>query len=82
MELTTCNKYDEEIEDPELLLDVGRHLKLLSYYKELLPIRRALIPIGYELYGINVFHDGSINAESVTSYILTAKTENNQIDNL
>ena len=47
-----------------------------------MPIRRALIPIGHDLYGINVFHDGSINTESVTSYILTAKTENNQFDNI
>ena len=59
MEITTANKYDEEITDHQFLLDVGRHLELLSHYKELLPMRRALIPIGHELYGINVFHDAS-----------------------
>ena len=48
----------------------------------LAPIRRALIPIGHELYGINVFNDGRINTESITSYILTAKTDNDQVDSL
>ena len=47
MEFTTANKYDEEITDNEFLLDVGRHLELLSHYKELLPMRRALISISH-----------------------------------
>ena len=44
-------------------------------------MRRALFPIGNELYGINIFHDGSINTESITSYFLTVKTENDQDNN-
>ena len=37
---------------------------------------RTLIPIGHELYGLNVYHDGSINTESITTYFLTVKSEN------
>ena len=81
MELISANKFDEQITDTQFLLYVGKHLENLIYYKELLPMSRALIPINHELYGINVYHDGSINTESITTYFLTVKSDN-ETDNV
>ena len=63
IEITTCNKYDEIINDDELLLDIWKYLEHLSNYKDILPFNRSMIP---SRYGMSCLAPTSIMTEAST----------------
>ena len=67
IEISQNNRFDDKIEDDDFLIKVGRMLEGLSNYKEILPLTRALIPKGHQLFGISVYKDGLLSCESSVS---------------
>ena len=68
---TNVNQYDQTLNDENLLLQIGKNLELLSNYKDLKPLPRALIPDKHQIYGITIYKDGSITAQSCVAYLLS-----------
>ena len=71
MATTNVNQYDQTLNDENLLLQIGKNLELLSTYKDLKPLPRALIPDKHQIYGITIYKDGSITAQSCVAYLLS-----------
>ena len=80
MASTNVNQFDQSINDQNLLLEIGRHLENHSNYKSLTPLPRALIPEDHQIYGINIYMDGSISAQSTVAYLLSMSKKTHLLD--
>ena len=81
MASTHINQYDQVINDEALLLEIGRHFELLSDYKKLKPLPRALIPELHIFFGVNIYKDGSISAQSTVAYLLSIPHKTHHFNN-
>ena len=81
MELTDTHKYDQLIENDEFLMKVGKQIELLSNYKQLAYLSRALIPANHRIFAVSIYKNGSISSQSGVSYILCL-SENNLVYNI
>ena len=81
MASTNINQFDQVINDEALLLEIGKHFENLSEYKSLTPIPQALIPINHQIYGINIYKDGSISSQSTVAYLLSIENKTHLSDN-